>query len=62
MDVIQEDDNMGDHTIHSEDTVRQGNIPEVRKTELSLNIVAPQSDDRPDKVLFRAGENGLTRC
>ena len=54
LDVIQEDANMEDRTIHSGDTVRHGNVPDTRSTRLSINLFVPPSDDRPDKVLIEA--------
>ena len=62
LEVIQEDTNMEDRTMHSGDTVRQGNVPDTRSTRLSINLFVPPSDDRPDKVLIEACKNGTQRC
>ena len=41
LDVIQEDANMEDRTMHSGDTVRHGNVPDTRSTRLSINLFVP---------------------
>ena len=61
LEVIQEDENMDSRTTHSNDTVRQSNVPEVMQTRLSLNLTVLPSEDRPDKVLIETSKKWFAK-
>ena len=52
---------MGNKTIHSNDTVRQINLPDILQTILSLSLIISSSEDRPDKVLIDAAKKWYSK-
>ena len=61
LEVIQENEQTGDITIHSGETVRNNNLPETLQTRISLNLYVPPSEDHPDKAIFVAGKKWFAK-
>ena len=61
LEAIQEEESMNDDTIHSGDTVRRGNRPEILKTRMSVNSFVSPSDEQPDKLFIATGKKWFAK-
>ena len=61
LDVIREDENTEHRTIHSGETVRKRNIPDIMETRININLFVPPSEDSPDKEMINVGKKWFAK-